>query len=105
MMPRGTPKPDSTNHPYSVLTFKGAQAKPDRHWYTDPITALSIAVEYLKGGYQVRLSDGCVEWFSHQPMPDDAERAVMMANGQAAAFTGPPLLAPAAPPATFKDAT
>jgi hypothetical protein len=76
--------------PYKVLTFKGSQPAPTILRYTDPLVALTVAVEYLKAGHQVRLSDGCVEWFGHQPALDPDARAAALMNGQAAAFTGPP---------------
>jgi hypothetical protein len=76
--------------PYFVLTFKGAQPTPTRLPYADPIVALTMAIEYLKAGHQVRLSDGCVTWFKHQPELDPEMREAALANGQAAAFTGPP---------------
>ena len=82
--------PKQADTPYKVLTFKGSQATPTRHRYADPLEALTVGVEYLKAGYQVRLSDGCVEWFAHQPPLDPEARAAAMINGQAAAFTGPP---------------
>ncbi len=75
---------------YSVLAWKGTQATPTRLGYADPIDALTGAVEYLKAGYQVRLSDTCVEWYGHQPIPDPVFLSAAGANGQAAAFTGPP---------------
>jgi hypothetical protein len=75
---------------YSVLAWKGQQTTPSRLGYADPIVALTEAVEYLKAGYQVRLTDSCVEWYAHQPVPDPIFRSAATANGQAAAFTGPP---------------
>jgi hypothetical protein len=82
--------PKQADTPYSVLTFKGDQREPTKHRYADPLVALTVAVEYLKAGYQVRMSNGCVEWFGHQPQLDPDARAAALANGQAAAFTGPP---------------
>jgi hypothetical protein len=80
----------SDQRPYSVLAWKGSQKTPSRFGYTDALDALTGAVEYLKAGYQVRLTDSCVEWFEHQPVPDAALHEAVSANGQAAAFTGPP---------------
>jgi hypothetical protein len=90
MPPRKKAKSDQPAAAYSVLAWKGTQATPSRFGYTDPITALTNAVEYLKAGYQVRLSDTAVEWYQHQPVPDPVFRSAATANGQAAAFTGPP---------------
>lgn len=84
------PKKAKTPAPYRVLAFKGSQPTPTTLEYEDPIVALTMAIEYLKAGYQVRLSDGCVEWFAHQPAPDPAMAEAARSNGQAAAFTGPP---------------
>jgi hypothetical protein len=75
--------------PYSVLAFKGA-GRPGRYWYPDAIEALTFAVEYLKAGYQVRLSEGCVTWFGHQPQLDPEVVEAARRDGQLAAFTGPP---------------
>jgi hypothetical protein len=55
---------------------------------------LTVAVEYLKAGYQVRLSDGTVAWFAALPRPDEEFGAAAEANGQAAALTGPPRIKP-----------
>jgi len=76
--------------PYSVIVFKGLHPEPRKHYHADALAALTAAVEYLKAGYQARLSDGCVEWFAHQPVPDPAFLDAATADGQAAAFTGPP---------------
>ena len=75
---------------YSVLAWKGAQKTPSRFGYDDPLDALTGAVEYLKAGYQVRLTDSAVQWFEHQPVPDAALHEAVSVDGQAAAFTGPP---------------
>jgi hypothetical protein len=80
----------SEQQPYSVLAWRGAQKVPSRFGYHDPLDALTGAIEYLKAGYQVRLTDSCVEWFEHQPVPDSAVAEALTVNGQAAAFTGPP---------------
>jgi hypothetical protein len=90
MPPRDTA---ASKSPYSVLAWRATQTTPTRLWYNDPIDALTNAVEYLKAGYQVRLSDGVVEWFGHQPVPDAIFRDAASRDGQAAAFTGPPNIA------------
>jgi hypothetical protein len=82
--------PKQAETPYFVLAWKGSQPTPTKHYHADPLDALTVAVEYLKAGYQVRVSDGCVEWFSHQPRLDPDAREAATANGQVAAFTGPP---------------
>jgi hypothetical protein len=58
----------AADSPYFVIAFKGTAA-PQRHYHNDPIVALVAGVDYLRSGYQVRLSDGCVEWFGHHPVP------------------------------------
>ena len=90
-MPKKTTAPDPTPT-YAVLAWKGMQATPSRLNYGDPIVALTNAIEYLKAGYQVRLSNACVEWYECQPVPDVALHQAATVNGQAAAFTGPPRL-------------
>ena len=81
------------NSPYSVLIFKGGYDTPIRHFYHDPIDALTAAITFLREGYQARLSDGCVEWFRTHPVP---QLDAVTGNGAAE-------LHPAtAPPATFK---
>jgi hypothetical protein len=82
----------SQQAPYSVLVWKGAQKVPTRLAYADALAALTGAVEYLKAGYQVRLTDSCVEWFAHQPLPDVLFLDAATRDGQAAAFSGPPQL-------------
>lgn len=52
---------------YAVIMFKGVNGSPRKLWFDDPIEALGMAVEYLKAGYQVRLSDGAVVWFADRP--------------------------------------
>jgi hypothetical protein len=82
-------QPGAAAAPYLVLAFKGA-GHPGRFPYRDPIEALTSAVEYLKAGYQVRLSDNCVTWFAGQPQPDPELVEAARRDGQLAAFSGPP---------------
>jgi hypothetical protein len=49
---------------YAALIWKGPQAEPRKLWFGTPVEALLAGVEYLKSGYQVRLSDGAVQQFS-----------------------------------------
>lgn len=77
--------PRDTVDRYAVIAFQGADRVPKKLWFDHPVDALACAAEYLKGGYQVRLSDGCVEWFANLPRPS--------ANGgPGAALIGPPQL-------------
>lgn len=71
--------------PYAVLAWKAAQPTPNKFYYTDPIEALLGAVNYLREGYQVRLSDGCVEWFGHHVVPGIEEHLADVAGARPAA--------------------
>lgn len=77
---------------YAVLAWKGLDSTPNKIGHADPMAVLGVAVEYLKAGYQVRLNDITVRFFAEQPAPDAELREVLTENGQAAAFTGPPLI-------------
>lgn len=81
-------KHDGSAAPYSVIYFKGA-AEPSRVYHDDPIVALFAAVEYLKAGYQVRLSAGCVEWFSHQPPASALDGAARVGAAPDVRFQAP----------------
>jgi hypothetical protein len=56
--------PKKAATPYAVLAWKPPQPVPDKRHYDDPEQALAAAVEYLKTGHQVRLSDAVVAWFA-----------------------------------------
>jgi hypothetical protein len=79
---------------YAAVVFKGAASTPTKIWEDTPVAVLTAAVEYLKAGYQVRLSDGTVAWFAALPVPDVVFSDAATANGQAAALTGPPRIKP-----------
>lgn len=74
--------------PYAVLAWKAAQPTPTKLYYTDPIEALLGAVNYLREGYQVRLSDGCVEWFGHHVVPGIEEHLAGVAGAANSAAPG-----------------
>ena len=78
---------------YAAIVWRITDPKPTKLWFDHPVDALTAAVEYLKAGWQVRLTDGTVEYFVKLPRPDPAFVAAATANGQAAALTGPPQLA------------
>ena len=75
---------------YAAIVWKPTDTKPVKLWFDHPIDALTTAIEYLKAGYQVRLSDGTVQYFAELPRPDALFRSAALANGQTAALTGPP---------------
>jgi hypothetical protein len=55
---------------YAAIVWKGGHAENIRkHWFDSPVDALSCAVEYLKQGYQARLSDGAVAHFAELERP------------------------------------
>jgi hypothetical protein len=58
--------PDQTDK-FAVLVFKMGDTVPRKLWYDSPIDALTAAVEYLKKGFQARLSDGAVRYFEALP--------------------------------------
>jgi hypothetical protein len=65
--PRTSPR-DDTNR-YAALVWRATDKNPKRLWTEHPTDALTIALEYLKAGYQVRLTDGAVAWFRDLPRP------------------------------------
>lgn len=79
-------------HLYAAIVWKPTDKAPKKLWFDHPVDALTTAVEYLKAGYQVRLSDGTAQYFAELPRPDALFREAAAANGQAAALTGPPAL-------------
>lgn len=81
-----TDKPDR----YAALVWRITDPSPDRLEFETPLAVLTEAVERLKDGYQVRLTDRTVEWFRALPQPDPEFRAAALADGQAAALVGPP---------------
>jgi hypothetical protein len=83
---------------FAAIVWRVTDPKPTKLWFDHPVDALTAAVEYLKAGWQCRLSDGCVTYFADLPRPDPAFIEAASANGQAAALTGPPQI-------NFKDAT
>lgn len=53
------------NDTYAVLTWRGMDTSTlKKHWFADPTETLATAVEYLKRGYQVRLSDRTVAHYA-----------------------------------------
>jgi hypothetical protein len=72
---------------FAAIVWRITDPKPTKLWFEHPVDALTSAVDYLKAGWQVRLSDGCVQYFASLPRPDSAAFA---ANGQAALLVGPP---------------
>jgi hypothetical protein len=61
---------------FAAIVWKGGHAENIRkHWFDNPVDALATAVQYLKAGYQARLSDGAVRYFAELPdaqsVPDD----------------------------------
>jgi hypothetical protein len=75
---------------YAAIVWKPTDDKPNKLWFGHPVDALTTAVEYLKAGYQCRLTDGTVKYFAELPRPDAQFREAAHSNGQAAALTGPP---------------
>lgn len=75
---------------YAAIVWKPTDDKPVKLWFDHPVDALTTAVEYLKAGFQCRLSDGTAQYFAELPRPDALFRQAASANGQAAALTGPP---------------
>jgi hypothetical protein len=69
--PTGPAHPRDTINRYAVLVFKLGDTMPKKLWYDDPVDALASAVEYLKQGWQARLSDGAVRYF--QSLPREGE--------------------------------
>jgi hypothetical protein len=57
---RRTPNGDQ----YAALVWKRTQAEPRKLRFGTPAEALLTGVEYLRSGYQVRLSDGAVQALS-----------------------------------------
>jgi hypothetical protein len=53
---------------FSAIVWKGGHAENIRkYWFDNPVDALATAVDYLKAGYQARLSDGAVRYFASLP--------------------------------------
>ncbi len=53
---------------YSAIVWRGTDVKTmQKLWFDNPVDALSCAVEYLKRGYQTRISDGAVAHFESLP--------------------------------------
>jgi hypothetical protein len=77
---------------FAAIVWRVTDTKITKLWFDHPVDALTTAVEYLKAGWQVRLSDGAVKYFAELPRPDAMFRDAATANGQAAALTGPPNL-------------
>jgi hypothetical protein len=84
-----TPRRHDGDQPsqFAAIVWRITDPTPTKHWFDHPVDALTSAVDYLKAGYQCRLSDGCVEYFAHLPRPDSAS---FSANGEAALLAGPP---------------
>jgi hypothetical protein len=80
--PATRPSPRDDTDRYAALVWRAADPTPKKLWFDHPVDALTVAVEYLKDGYQARLSDGAVEYFRGLPRPS--------ANGAGALLTGPP---------------
>jgi hypothetical protein len=77
---------------YAAIVWKGGHAENIRkHWFDDPVDALATCVQYLKAGYQARLSDGAVRHFASLPdaqsIPDD--RPPVGPDVPPVRFTGP----------------
>jgi hypothetical protein len=50
---------------YAVIVWKGGHMENvQKFYFSDPVETLATAVEYLKSGYQVRLSDRTVAHFA-----------------------------------------
>jgi hypothetical protein len=75
---------------YSAIVFRPPDLAPIKVPFGDPLDALAAAVEYLKDGFQVRLSDPCAEWFRALPEPDLGFAELALRQGQRAALSGPP---------------
>jgi hypothetical protein len=56
---------------YRLVVWKGRAGRVRTFVFHDPVDALAAAVDYLKGGYQVRLGDETVEHFRSQPHAAD----------------------------------
>jgi hypothetical protein len=57
---------------FSAIVWKGFDtASMQKHWFDNPVDALACAVEYLKLGWQARLSDGAVAHFAALPQPGE----------------------------------
>lgn len=71
---------------FSAIVWLGMDTSTmQKFWFDSPVEALSTCVEYLKRGYQARLSDGAVAHFQaleHTPVGPEVP---------AAKFTGKPL--------------
>lgn len=57
---------------YAAIVWKGGHAENiSKYWFDSPVDALATAVDYLKRGYQARLSDGAVTYFKELPASED----------------------------------
>jgi hypothetical protein len=82
--PTTRPSPRDETNRYAALVWQATDRTPRKLWFDHPVDALTVAVEYLKDGYQARLSDGAVDYFRALPRPS--------ANGHGTAdqLAGPP---------------
>jgi hypothetical protein len=70
---------------FSAIVWLGADAGTmQKFWFDSPVEALATCVEYLKRGYQTRLSDGAVRHFA------ELERAPVGPVVPPAKFAGEP---------------
>lgn len=83
-----------TRRGYSAIVFRPPELTPTTVKFGSALDALAAAVEYLKDGCQVRLSNSCVEWFRALPEPDFGFAELALRQGQAAALSGPPHIPP-----------
>ena len=49
---------------YGALVWRGIGPKPRKLWFETPVDALMCSIEYLKVGYQCRLTNGAVVAFA-----------------------------------------
>jgi hypothetical protein len=67
---------------FAAITWRGTDTSTmQKHWFDDPTEALASAVEYLKRGYQVRLSDRTVAHYLELDRPPVGPAAVFMPPG------------------------
>lgn len=53
---------------YAAIVWRGTDLTTmQKFWFDDAVDALATAVSYLKAGFQARLSDGAVAYFSRLP--------------------------------------
>jgi hypothetical protein len=87
---RRPPRHDGDPQEFAAIVWRATDKTPTKLFSATAVDALTTAVEYLKAGYQVRLSDKCVAYFADLPRPDPVFSDAATSNGQAAALTGPP---------------